>query len=65
MRSSSNELKLGKRGVYMITGEGKLRSFQLIGWEEIFKTLDAPPNLKADRGRSRLRQTRRLQPAPL
>ena len=39
--ASGNELRLSKRGVYAISAEGKLRSFRLVRWEQILKTLDA------------------------
>ncbi len=42
---SVNQLKLSKRGVYAITGEGKLTTFRLIRWEQILKTLKAAENL--------------------
>lgn len=42
VKTSANQLKLSKRGVYAITGDGKLKSFRLIRWEEILKTLEEP-----------------------
>ena len=32
-------LTIGKRGVYLIGGDIKLKTFQLVGWEQILERL--------------------------
>jgi hypothetical protein len=34
-------LKIGKRGVYLISGDAKLAQFRLIGWQQIVQRLQA------------------------
>ena len=38
---SESGLRLGKRGVYLISGDTKVRSFRVVDWEQIMKTLQA------------------------
>ena len=35
------ELKIGKQGVYLVRGGKKLKSFQLVPWEQIVAALDS------------------------
>jgi len=36
---AGSSLKIGKRGVYLISHDGETQSFRLVDWEQITKTL--------------------------
>lgn len=36
----SGQLRIGKRGVYLVRGDEKLRSLQLIPWDRILAVLE-------------------------
>lgn len=37
-----DDLRVSKRGIYLITGDSHCRTFQLIDWEQILKRVQAP-----------------------
>lgn len=38
-REAGENLTIGKRGVYLIAGNTKVRTFRLVPWEQIFERL--------------------------
>jgi len=40
-RETNDALKIGRRGVYLIGGNAKIRSFRLVPWEHIRKQLQS------------------------
>ncbi len=38
---AEGELRLGKQGVYLVRGNQKLKSLQLVPWEQIVAVLDS------------------------
>jgi len=38
---ASTGLRIGKRGIYLISGDRKVRSFRVVDWEQFVQTLDS------------------------